>query len=168
MFGSGGETCGIAETALRRMLLSAPLVALAACGYTGHGAHHGSGVYIASNPAQWVGHRTVGSGECVALVQAATGAPQTAHWRPGPQVEGNSSIASGTAIATFDRNDHYAGHAAIYLTQDSVGLHVIDQWVLRHGGQIVGEHQPNERILPVGDPQHAWIDRAEFYRVVGS
>ena len=37
--------------------------------------------YVGSNPRQWIGQPPVGSGECVPLVQRATGAPRTSEWR---------------------------------------------------------------------------------------
>ncbi|MBV8705322.1 MAG: BPSL0067 family protein [Acetobacteraceae bacterium] len=68
----------------------------------------GSGhAYVAANPEQWVGRPSVGTGECVPLVQQATGAPLTSQWRRGALVKGNISIRPGTAIATFDGDGHY-------------------------------------------------------------
>ena len=46
----------------------------------------------------------------------------------GAQVKNNLRVSPGTAIATFDNNDRYKGHAAIYAGQDGVGLQVYDQW----------------------------------------
>lgn len=60
------------------------------------------GRYVADNPQQWAGQPSIGTGECVPLVQAATGAPVTRQWRPGAFVQGNMAIRPGTAIATFD------------------------------------------------------------------
>ncbi len=77
---------------------------------------------------------SVGSGQCVAYVQAVAGAPLTAHWRRG-QVVKESPITPGTAIATFDDDGKYGNHtdgrshAAIYLRQDESGLHVLDTWL---------------------------------------
>jgi len=39
--------------------------------------------YVAADPERWIGQDSVGSGQCVALVQQATGAPLTAQWRAG-------------------------------------------------------------------------------------
>ncbi len=83
--------------------------------------------YVATNPDQWAGRSSVGTGECVPLVQQATGAPRSTQWRPGEQVQGSTRISRGTAIATFDQNGHYIGHAAIYLGQNAQGIQVIDQ-----------------------------------------
>ena len=125
------------------------------------------GRYVGNNPEQWIGRQSVGTGECVALVQAATGAPLTREWQPGVSVQGNATIRPGTAIATFDSNGRYAGHAAIYVGQDEHGIHVIDQWNIRDSqGHIVGQQPPHERILSLDDPNRARIDRGEFYRVV--
>lgn len=106
-----------------------------------------SNVYIAANPGHLLG-QAVGTGQCVAFVQAVSGAPHTSQWRRGARAKGNASLASGTAIATFDANGTYGNHtngtshAAIYLAQDSTGLGVYDQWlgqpvhhrVIRFGG----------------------------------
>jgi hypothetical protein len=125
------------------------------------------GRYIADNPQQWIGQPSVGTGECVPLVRAATGAPQAKDWQRGVKVQGNTNIRPGTAIATFDSNGHYDGHAAIYLGQDEHGIQVIDQWNRRDSqGRITGQHLPSERALPLRDPRHAAIDRGEFYNVV--
>ncbi|MFO0587632.1 MAG: BPSL0067 family protein [Polyangiaceae bacterium] len=74
----------------------------------------------------------IGSGECVALVQAWAHAPNTGSWSKGIQVKGNDHLISkGTAIATFvDGTYHNAhgNHAAIYIGQSSEGIQVIDQW----------------------------------------
>ncbi len=108
-----------------------------------------------------------GDGECVALVRTASGAPLSSTWRPGAQVQGNTSLRPGTIIATFDKDGHYTGHTAIYLGQDEHGIRVIDQWNIRdQHGRITGHKLPGERILPLGDPRHAPIDRGEFYYVV--
>jgi hypothetical protein len=125
------------------------------------------GRYVADDPQRWIGQNSVGTGECVPLVQAATGAPLTRDWRLNVPVQGNTAIRRGAAIATSDGHGHYAGHAAIYLWQDEHGIHVIDQWNRRDSqGRVVEHMAPHERTLPLGDPNHARIDRGEFYYVV--
>lgn len=124
------------------------------------------GRYVADNPRLWAGQRPVGTGECVALVQAATGAPRSTEWRSGAQVQGNTNIRPGTAIATFDINGRYTGHAAIYLGQDADGIRVVDQWNIRENGRVIRQHQPSNRTLPFGQPQRAFINRGEPYHVV--
>jgi hypothetical protein len=113
-----------------------------------------SGRYVADDPRQWIGKPSVGTGECVPLVQAATGAPDSTHWRPGDLVKGNANIRPGTAIATFDRNGRYVGHAAIYLGQDEHDIQVIDQWNNRDGdGRLKSRKTPkraNTAIRPSG------------------
>jgi hypothetical protein len=95
---------------------------------------------VAEDPEQWIGQASVGSGQCVPLVQKATGAPLTKEWRRGALVRGNLALRPGTAIATFDENGHYGNHtdgrshATIYLGQDERGIWVIDQWVERQSG----------------------------------
>ena len=83
----------------------------------------------------------VGTGQCVALVQAYaknpdTGAlaPHTAEWTQGATVMscGPDEIAHGTAIATFVNgvypNQDHGNHAALYLSHDGNGIMVMDQW----------------------------------------
>lgn len=124
------------------------------------------GRYVAPNPQQWVGQPSVGTGECVPLVQEATGTPLTRQWRPGVPVQGNTAIRPGTAIATFDDNGRYVGHAAIYLGQDDNGVRVLDQWNVRHRDGTVTQHTPSIRTLPFNDAGHARVDRGDSYRVV--
>ncbi len=90
--------------------------------------------FVATSFSQYLG-QTVGSGQCVALVQAADpSVGLTATWRPGDSVQGNTSLQPGTAIATFGPNGNYtnsldgSAHAAIYLGQNSQGIQVQDQW----------------------------------------
>ena len=89
--------------------------------------------YIAQAPESHQG-TVVGSGQCVAFVEQASGAPLTSAWHCGDKVRGNPTIQKGTAIATFDANGKYTNstdgtsHAAIYMGQDAIGLQVWDQW----------------------------------------
>lgn len=105
--------------------------------------------YLVANPEHYVGKR-VGSGQCVALVQAGSMAPSTATWTAGIKVltSGGGVISKGTVIATMV-DGHYpnhasGNHAAIYLSHDSHGIQVLDQWsghaaayrtIHDHGGQ---------------------------------
>jgi hypothetical protein len=125
------------------------------------------GRYVAANPRQWIGHDSVGTGECVPLVRAATGAPRAADWQRGALVRGNAAVRPGTGIATFDDNGHYTGHAAILLWQDEHELHVIDQWNVRDPhGNITRHILPHERTLPFDDPTRTQINRGESYHVI--
>jgi hypothetical protein len=91
--------------------------------------------YVAGNPKKYIGI-SVGSGQCVALVQAAASTGQTGRWSRGELVKG-ATLSAGTAIATFDDKGSYISdtdglsHAAIYMGQSAEGIQVIDQWVLR-------------------------------------
>ena len=96
-------------------------------------ANSGAG-FIAADYARYVG-RSVGSGQCVALVQATSpGIGPTRNWVCGAPVQGNTDLQPGTAIATFDGSDRYgnnldgSSHAAIYLGQNERGIQVMDQW----------------------------------------
>ncbi len=90
---------------------------------------------VSTNASQYLG-QNVGTGQCVALVQAADpNVGLTKTWTQGDAVQGNTSIQPGTAIATFDGSGHYANatdgssHAAIYLGQNAQGIQVEDQWL---------------------------------------
>ena len=88
--------------------------------------------WIAKTPEAYQG-QAVGSGHCVAFVQAAAVAPHTSQWRRGAKVRGGS-VATGTAIATFDPSDRYGNHtdgrshACILVAEEAGGLRVWDQW----------------------------------------
>ena len=70
-------------------------------------------------------------GQCVSFVTTVcVGLPvNTGAWNKGAQVKGKIDVAPGTAIATFDGNGKYSGHAAIYESQTQLGINVVDQWV---------------------------------------
>jgi hypothetical protein len=135
-------------------------------------ARTGAAVYVADNPRQWISPKQVGSGECVALVQRATGAPRTDKWQAGALVQGNTNLPPGTAIAVFDADGKYGNHtnetshAAIYLRQDAKGIYVIDQWNIRGNGQIVSHWGPVEELIPFNRPGRSTIGRGESYRVI--
>ena len=86
---------------------------------------------------QYIG-TSVGSGQCVALVQAASNVGYTGTWTPGSNVLSNPP-PTGTVIATFGSDGTYQNvsgqsHAAIYLGQQTdangnvTGIVVQDQW----------------------------------------
>lgn len=99
--------------------------------------------YIAHNLEHRSTRSAVGTGQCVALVQAWAGAPSTATWHQGVKVKGNGHIITkGTIIATFVDghypNHSHGNHAAIFLSEDSSGIRVLDQWL---------GHAPSERVI---------------------
>jgi hypothetical protein len=78
---------------------------------------------------KWVGTAPY-YGECVSYVKFVTPElPQTSLWKKGALVRGNANIVAGTVIATFNADEHYFGHAAIYESQTADGIHVVDQWI---------------------------------------
>ena len=113
--------------------------------------------YIAAKPENYDG-KIAGTGHCVPFVQQASGAPQTIQWTRGKRVKGDFTIAKGTAIATFNAQGKYTNsldgtsHAAIYISQDTIGVKVWDQWkgqpvhqrTIRFQGGAVG-------VKPVND-----------------
>lgn len=116
--------------------------------------------YIAASPEHYQGKR-VGSGESVAFVQAAAGAPSTGIWTAGVRVMRASpgTIAKGTVIATMVDGQYSStgNHAAIYLGHDMGGIQVMDQWV----GQAV----QNRLITPNAGQGGASNDADAFYVV---
>lgn len=89
--------------------------------------------YLAVRPEAYK-DKVVGTGHCVPYVQQASGTPVTSLWKQGKHVKGEFTIAKGTAIATFSSDGVYtnsldgSSHAAIYVSQDAVGINVWDQW----------------------------------------
>ena len=63
------------------------------------------------------------------MKQCCKGLGSTSTWKKSTiQVKGATTLEKGTAIATFDSNGKYCGHAAIYVGQKADGLQVWDQW----------------------------------------
>lgn len=87
--------------------------------------------YVAPDQDAYMG-TSVPNGQCVAYVKAASGCPATSRWANGKTVKG-ADIPRGTAIATFQDGTYgnYTdgrSHAAIYMSQDDIGITVNDQW----------------------------------------
>ncbi|WP_244122261.1 BPSL0067 family protein [Burkholderia latens] len=88
--------------------------------------------YVYERAAELAGEPLEGDGACVALVKAYTNVGATSGWRPEKTVKGDSTIRPGTVIATFENerypNRSYGNRAAFYLSQDSKGIYVVEQW----------------------------------------
>ena len=116
--------------------------------------------YVATMPERFIG-KSAGSGECVALVQAAAGAGHTSGWRAGAQVKDAGHIARGTAIATFFNgiypNNAHGNHAAIYLSHSADGIRVIDQW---------NKHKASERLIRYKAGDHDPSNDGDFFYVI--
>ncbi len=97
--------------------------------------------YVYSDAEKLVDKKPVGTKQCVALVKHYTSAPQTARWKQGEAVKGNTKLKTGTAIATFVKgkypNRRHGNHAAFYIGQDARGIWVVEQW---SGAQIIRKH----------------------------
>lgn len=98
----------------------------------------------------------VGSGHCVALVQASAPVGHTSTWAPGQAISPTNMPPPGTAIATF-QDGRYANrtdgssHAAIVVATDPQrGVRVQDQWVTGSGSGGV-----RERWIPWNDPSNS-------------
>jgi hypothetical protein len=106
-------------------------VASACASHTPDAVPAADGPYIAARPETFEG-RVIGRGYCVDFLKVAAGVPRTVAWQEGAEVRGNSHVAPGTAIATFESDGSYTSgsgnHAAIYLYQDDHGIWVYDQW----------------------------------------
>lgn len=118
------------------------------------------GASIAAGYERFLG-QSVGSGQCVALVQAADpNVGLTRTWTQGEQVMGNTNLKPGTAIATFDGSGRYANatdgssHAAIYLGQNAQGIQVQDQWL---------NHAASVRTIPWNNSTGAANTGSQFY-----
>ena len=108
--------------------------------------------------------QSVGTGQCVALVKAANPAlGSTSGWAAGATVQGNTTLAPGTPIATFDGANRYANatdgssHAAIYLGQDQRGMLVMDQWAGSNAAI---------RTIPWSNPGSVAANTGSAFRVV--
>ena len=118
--------------------------------------------YIAKDAASYL-TKTVGTGQCVPFVQAASGAPVSTMWKKGAAVKGNLTLKSGTAIAIFSAAGKYesktdgTSHAAIYRSQSATGIVVMDQWI----GQPV-----HERPIRFNNPSGKIVNQGESYHVV--
>jgi len=88
------------------------------------------------------GDRTRGNdlcGQCVSYVKkVCPSLPVTSIWRKGPPVKNNRNILPGTVIATFNSSGRYEGHAAIYVSQNSAGINIYDQYVTPPSPKAVG------------------------------
>ena len=82
----------------------------------------------------------VSTGQCAALVQHYTRVGRTSGWKEGEVVKGSTTIKRGTAIATFVggiyENEAHGNHAALYISQDSTGIKVVEQWTTLPKPQI--------------------------------
>jgi hypothetical protein len=85
------------------------------------------------SPSSYIGE-VVGSGMPTEFCGSASGNPSTSSWHRGIQVKGNTLIQPGTLIATFDPDGTYGNHTdgrshcAIYQSQTTEGILVLDQW----------------------------------------
>lgn len=112
----------------------------------------------------------VGNKQCVALVRHYANLPATAVWTEGSAVWGNSSLAKGTAIATFVNGRYQSlpsgNHAAFYVSQDAGGIWIMDQWASDTGKPKVSKRYVRRKgKLPGG----AFIDpsnNADAYSVI--
>ena len=126
--------------------------------------------YEAERPELFLG-LSVGTGQCVALVEAAAHAPLDRAWRRGERVKGNSALPRGTAIATFDPDGRYGNHtdgrshAALYLDQDGDGIRVIDQWI-EHQPRGTWRRRASERTIGFGETHAAPVDNGDDYYVI--
>lgn len=111
--------------------------------------------------------------QCVALVQmgppaaGSSNPPGTSSWRRGISVKSApaNTIQKGTVIATFTPAGTYPNkaegsrHAAVYISHDSKGITVIDQWDTKT--------TPSQRVLSfVGDDQPRAVDKGDQYFIV--
>lgn len=78
-------------------------------------------------------------GQCVSYVKKVCPTlPPSTSWKKGAIVKNNSIISAGTVVATFNAVGKYEGHAAIYVSQDILGINVYDQYVTPPNPKAVG------------------------------
>jgi hypothetical protein len=78
-------------------------------------------------------------GQCVSYVKkVCPNLPVTSSWIKGSPVRDNGTIVPGTVIATFNSFGNYEGHAAIYVSQNEMGINVYDQYVTPPSPKAVG------------------------------
>jgi hypothetical protein len=96
--------------------------------------------YIDVETIPTVNSELVSTGQCAALVQHYTRVGRTNGWKEGEAVKGCTTIKRGTAIATFVdgiyENEAHGNHAALYISQDSKGIKVVEQWTTLKKPQI--------------------------------
>ncbi len=108
--------------------------------------------------------------QCAALVQQAklksgslNHVPSTRSWKQGVKVQdvkASGAIEKGTVIATFDDKGKYPSsdrHTAIYLSHDTDGITVIDQWASKpYASQRVLKFK-NGKKRNVNDGSYFWV-----------
>ena len=121
--------------------------------------------YVATNTKPYE-TQSVGDGQCVAFVRAASAAPPATTWKRGGLVKSTDAIVEGTAIATFDSNEKYGSrkdgtcHAAIFIRKSAIGIVVLDQWITN------GKRQPvHERTIRFGSVGKKINNGDEYYVV---
>jgi hypothetical protein len=97
------------------------------------------GPYTSNPPVAEQGNPSY-SGQCVSYCTrvCSTLPVATRAWKQGKLVKGDSTVLPGTAIATFNADGRYVGHAAIFENQTADGLNVVDQWCSGRGKAIGG------------------------------
>ena len=115
-----------------------------------------------------------GETQCVIFVQQAAKTPLTKEWRPGIHIMTSKpgEIDRGTAIATFDEHGRYPTkgdkHAAIYLSHNSMGIRVLDQWATK-GKKGIPHEVPgvSDRTIHANKPKNTRLsNRAEMFYVI--
>lgn len=115
---------------------------------------------------------SVGDGQCVALIKAATGLGPTSTWRAGMAItpENVASVPPGTGIASFDPNGLYGNHTdhtshgAVLLgpgtdANGNPGILVLDQWQNKPGGA-------STRVLSFNAANKDNVDNASKFSVI--
>ncbi len=127
--------------------------------------------YVARNAKDYEG-KSIGSGQCVAFVQAAAQTGHTSGWKKGEQVQG-ATLSPGTAIATFSQSGKYENdtngrsHAAIYIEQNAEGVKVYDQWMYvetdKHGKSHRKAHNVTVRTIRFAPQKKAVNDGRNYF-----
>lgn len=114
------------------------------------------------------GQNSCRGGQCVAYVKCSCTQngrypPQTSCWRPGTKLttsngQCNSAIPIGTAVATFQSNGRYYGHAGAFMGCEGANtIKLLDQWCARSLGvsRYPSSHQNYNKYAVITSPSCA-------------
>ncbi|WP_296000154.1 BPSL0067 family protein [Rugamonas sp.] len=98
------------------------------------------------------------------LGQIYASAPVTSRWTQGSAVRGSTDIQAGTAIATFIKGKYLSrssgNHAAFYLSQNLIGIWVVEQYRNIKSGLI------RKRFIPFRKGKFSPSNDGDAYSVI--
>lgn len=126
--------------------------------------------YVYTNVDTLQGRPKVRNKQCVALVQHYSNLPKADTWKEGKAVLGNKDIVKGTAIATFIDGRYpnlpRGNHAAYYISQDAMGIVVMDQWADDEKKPAVSRRPLQKKGKLPNGKWNDIVNNAEAYSVI--